>query len=144
LSSEPWVSSDGVGAVRCGLDLVDIGRFARILERRPGLAARLFTNGELATCQAASPGRRAECLAGRFAAKEAVLKALGAGIGSCRWHDIEVVRQPSGQPTVQLWGRGRQEADRLGVTTLSLSISHTAATVAAVVVAQGRREPGEP
>lgn len=112
-----------------GLDLVDVARFARTLERRPSLATRLFTDQERAT-------RRPERLAARFAAKEAVLKALGSGIGAMAFRDIEVVLLASGAPTLRLHGRALEVATARGVRSWQLSLSHTDATAGAVVIAQ--------
>ena len=112
-----------------GLDLVDVNRFARTLERRPSLAQRLFTEEERST-------KRPERLAARFAAKEAVMKALGSGIGSMAFRDIEVVLLPSGAPTVVLHGRAAEIAASRGVRSWQISLSHTDATAGAVVIAQ--------
>jgi len=112
-----------------GLDLVDVDRFARALERRPSLAQRLFTEAEQST-------KRPERLAVRFAAKEAVLKALGSGIGSMAFRDIEVVLLPSGAPTLVLHGRAAEIAASRGVRSWQISLSHTDATAGAVVIAQ--------
>jgi holo-[acyl-carrier protein] synthase len=112
-----------------GLDLVDVDRFARTLERRPSLAQRLFTEAEQST-------KRPERLAVRFAAKEAVMKALGSGIGSMAFRDIEVVVLPSGAPTLVLHGRAAEIAASRGVRSWQISLSHTDATAGAVVIAQ--------
>ena len=112
-----------------GLDLVDVDRFVRTLERRPSLAQRLFTEAEQST-------KRPERLAVRFAAKEAVMKALGSGIGSMAFRDIEVVLLPSGAPTLVLHGRAAEIAASRGVRSWKISLSHTDATAGAVVVAQ--------
>ena len=112
-----------------GLDLVDVARFRAVLARRPRLVERLFTESERRDAQS-----RPERLAARFAAKEAVLKTLGAGIGSAPWRSIEVARDPSGAPRVVLHDAARALAERAGVTTWHLSLSHTATTAGAVVV----------
>lgn len=117
-----------------GLDLCEVERMARTLARTPSFAARVFTEGERAVC-----GRRrnaAEGYAARFAAKEAVLKALGAGLGSCPLRDIEVVRADSGAPEVALHGKAADLAAAAGVARWHLSLTHTAATAAAVAVAE--------
>lgn len=113
--------------VGVGLDVVDVDRLARALERTPRLAARLFTDREQ-DCGIAS-------LAARFAAKEAVAKALGAP-GGLRWQDVEVVRLESGRPVLTVSGTVAQEADRQGVRSWHLSISHDGGIAAAVVVAE--------
>ena len=115
-----------------GLDLVEIERLRRTLARTPGLVDRLFTPAEQAYARAAAdPGER---FAGRFAAKEAVMKALGVGLGAVGWHDIEVVRRSSGAPEVHLTGRALQRADELGVGTWRISITHTADLAEAIAI----------
>jgi holo-[acyl-carrier protein] synthase len=111
--------------IAVGVDVVDIARFGDSLERTPGLAARLFT---------ASEGTRPlASLAARFAAKEALAKALGAPAGLA-WHDAEVVSEDSGRPRMQLRGSVRRAADDLGVTSVHVSLSHDAGIASAVVV----------
>jgi len=113
-----------------GLDLLEVERLERTLARRPGLEARLFTEGERA--YAASRPRPAMHLAARFCAKEAVAKALGLRVWS--WQDIEVVHAdgPPGPPAVALHGAlaGRQEAVRI-------SLTHTRGLAGAVAVIDG-------
>ena len=113
--------------VGVGIDVVDIERLARALERTPTLAARLFTAGER--------DRPIESLAARFAAKEAVAKALGAP-GGLRWRDAEVVQLDSGRPVLRICGAVAEEADAQGVTTWHLSLSHDGGMATAVVVAE--------
>ena len=120
--------------VGVGIDVVDIDRFERSLDRTPGLAARLFTAHELQSKGIAS-------LAARFAAKEAVAKALGAP-GGLGWHDAEVVREPSGRPALVLRGSVLAVADRLGVVSSHVSLSHDAGIATAFVVLEGG--PGAP
>ncbi len=111
-----------------GIDVVDVERFARILLRRPGLADRLFTEGERRHTPAS--------LAARFAAKEAVAKALGAPIGLA-WHDCEVVTTESGRPVLELRGTVAAAAAAAGIRTWHVSLSHDAGIASAVVVAEG-------
>lgn len=111
-----------------GIDVASIERFAESLERTPGLRERLFTEAE-ATRPLAS-------LAARFAAKEALAKALGAPAGLA-WHDAEVVSSPAGQPSFVLRGTVQARADELGVTSVHLSLSHDAGIASAVVVLEG-------
>ncbi len=120
-----------------GVDLVDVARFARVLERRPRIAERLFTEGERREARA-----RPERLAARFAAKEAVLKSVGAGVGAAPWRAIEVVRAESGAPRVVLHGAAHALVRAADVDTLHLSLTHTASTAAAFVVASSREESG--
>jgi holo-[acyl-carrier protein] synthase len=111
-----------------GIDVVDVERFRRILDRRPGLAERLFTPAEQRLSIAS--------LAARFAAKEAVAKAMGAPAGLA-WHDCEVVTAPSGRPSLLLSGTVAAAAERAGIGAWHLSLSHDAGIASAVVVAEG-------
>lgn len=108
-----------------GIDVVDIARFERTLERAPGLRERLFTASEREL-----PARS---LAARFAAKEALAKALG-GPGNLAWHDAEVVSHPSGRPLFTLRGTVAAAAEELGAAHVHLSLSHDAGIASAVVV----------
>ena len=114
--------------VGVGIDVVDVSRFGASLTRTPGLAERLFTPAERE--------RPLASLAARFAAKEAVAKALGAP-ASLRWHDAEVVNEASGRPLLELRGTVRARADELGATSVHLSLSHDAGIASAVVVLEG-------
>jgi holo-[acyl-carrier protein] synthase len=114
--------------VGIGVDVVDVERFELTLERTPGLRHRLFTTAELPL----PPGS----LAGRFAAKEALAKALGAPAG-LRWVDAEVVKNADGQPSFIVTGTVAALVARLGVTDIHLSISHDAGIASAMVVAEG-------
>ena len=108
-----------------GIDVVDIERFAASLDRTPGLRERLFTPAE-AALQPAS-------LAARFAAKEALAKALGAP-GGLAWHDAEVFSESSGRPYFELRGSVLAHANDLGAGTVHLSLSHDAGIASAMVV----------
>ncbi len=114
--------------VGVGIDVVDIARFEATLERTPGMAERLFTDGER-HLQMAS-------LAARFAAKEALAKALGAP-GTLHWQDAEVLSESSGKPLLHVRGTVAARAAELGVVNLHLSLSHDAGIASAVVVAEG-------
>jgi holo-[acyl-carrier protein] synthase len=114
-----------VAVIGVGIDVVDIERFMASLERTPGLRERLFTPSEAA--------RPPASLAARFAAKEAVAKALGAPDGMA-WHDAEVVSESSGRPLLTIRGSVQARADELGVTSVHLSLSHDAGIASAVVV----------
>jgi holo-[acyl-carrier protein] synthase len=117
-----------------GIDSVEVARFRRVLARTPGVANRLFTAGERAYGERAQdPAPR---LAARFAAKEATMKALGVGLGAFKFHDVEVVRAPSGKPSLKLRGAAAELAASNDVRELHLSISHTGLTAEAVVVAE--------
>ncbi len=111
--------------VGLGIDVVDIARFEEALDRTPGLRQRLFTKGER--------DRPLASLAARFAAKEALAKALGAPAGM-EWADAEVISEDSGRPTLEIRGTVQSRADALGVHSLHLSLSHDAGIASAVVV----------
>jgi phosphopantetheine--protein transferase-like protein len=115
-----------------GLDAVELDRMRTVLARTPRLAERVFTEDERAYCEA----RRdpTERFAARFAAKEAVLKVLGEGILRVPLRDIEVVRAPSGKPSVELSGVAAERAGALGITTWQLSLTHTEVTATALAV----------
>ncbi len=121
--------------VGIGIDAVEVDRLRRCLERRPGLAGRLFTSGELAYGQGfADPAPR---LAGRLAAKEAAMKSLGVGLGSFGWHDVEVTRARGGAPGLAVGGRAAVLAAGRGVTGWRVSLTHTSLLAEAVVIAVG-------
>ena len=112
-----------------GIDVVDLSRFARTIER-PGVSERLFTEAERAAAEGLSADRAIEYLAGRFAAKEALAKALGAP-GGLLWTDVSVT---TGRPQLELTGTVAARAEELGVVTSHVSITHDAGVAAAVVV----------
>ena len=113
--------------VGIGVDVAEIARFEAALERTPGLALRLFADSEL--------GRPIRSLAGCFAAKEAVAKALGAPPG-LRWTDVVVRHDAFGKPELAITGTVAAAAARLGVTGWHVSISHDAGICVAMVVAE--------
>ncbi|GAA2075585.1 holo-ACP synthase [Streptomyces albiaxialis] len=119
--------------VGVGIDVAEIDRFAASLERTPGLAGRLFVERELWL-----PGgerRGVASLAARFAAKEALAKALGAPAG-LRWTDAEVRTHDSGQPYLVVSGTVLARAEEMGVRGWHVSLSHDAGVASAVVVAE--------
>jgi holo-[acyl-carrier protein] synthase len=120
--------------VGLGVDIAEVDRIEAAVGRHgERFLQRIFTPKEISYCE--SHKNRFERYAGRFAAKEAAMKALGTGWGQgVRWVDIEVLRQPGGRPTIQLAGAAREHADRLGVTRVSLSITHTNHTALAQVI----------
>jgi holo-[acyl-carrier protein] synthase len=124
-----------------GIDVVETERIAEIVrEHGQRFLDRCFTAREQAYC-AANSKRRVEHLAGRFAAKEAVLKALGTGWrGGIAWTDVEVLRHESGQPYLQLTGECRRIADSLGIRDWRLSITHVATHAAASAIALGSQD----
>jgi holo-[acyl-carrier protein] synthase len=118
-----------------GIDVVDVARFGAALERTPTLLERLFT-----------PTERAMALnskAARFAAKEALAKALGAPAGM-QWQDAEVHRGPDGRPRFEVRGTVDARVQALGITSIHVSLSHDAGIASAVVVAEGPGARTEP
>jgi holo-[acyl-carrier protein] synthase len=118
-----------------GVDLVDVARFSRAMQRHPRMVDRLFTEGE---CRDAR--NRPERLAARFAAKEAVLKTFGVGVGAAPWRSIEVTRATSGAPSILLHAPATELATAAGVSVLHLSMTHTDLTAAAFVVGSSSDE----
>ena len=110
-----------------GIDVVDVARLDGALERTPRLRQRLFTAAERELPVAS--------LAARFAAKEALAKALGAPAGLA-WQDVEIVRLDSGQPTLQVTGSVAAAADARGVTSWHVSLSHDGGLATAAVIAE--------
>jgi holo-[acyl-carrier protein] synthase len=125
-----------LAVVGLGVDAVELDRFATALARTPRLVTRVFTEAERAYCDRGRGATRVERYAARFAAKEAVMKMLGVGLGAFRFHDVEVVRASSGEPSLQLRGRAAELAAARGATSWLLSITHTERTSFVVVVAQ--------
>jgi holo-[acyl-carrier protein] synthase len=119
--------------LRTGVDLVEIERFEKAVGRHPArFLDRVFTRRELEDV-----GENMASLAARFAAKEAVAKALGTGIGAISWHEVEVLRGPERQPTLRLHGEAARLAEELELDCWSLSLSHSQTHAIAFVVALG-------
>ena len=118
--------------VGIGVDVVDLARFEQALARTPALKSRLFAAVELST-----PDRvlSLRSLAGRFAAKEALIKALGDSTG-IQWHDMQVVSDGHGNPHFELRGAAAGVAEAVGASRLHLSMSHDAGVAIAYVVAE--------
>ncbi len=117
--------------MRVGVDLIEIERIRRALDRYPGFRERCFTDAEQAYCE--SRRNPAESYAGRFAGKEAVGKALGLGVARAfAWKDIEIVGRP--KPTVRLSGRVRVWAERVEAGRIDLSMTHSRELAAAICV----------
>lgn len=114
-----------MAVIGVGIDVADIARFGEALERTPALRERLFTPTETV--------RPLASLAARFAAKEALAKALGAPAGMA-WHDAEVFSEDSGRPYFEMRGTVLARAEALGASTVHLSLSHDAGIASAVVV----------
>ncbi|MGI8868598.1 MAG: holo-ACP synthase [Mycobacteriales bacterium] len=122
-----------MGIVGIGIDVVPVDRFAETLARTPALRERLFTAAEQRT--AGGDPRTPESLAGRFAAKEALAKALGAP-GDLHWTDAEVTVGATGQPRLVVTGSVAARAVELGVSSWHVSMSHDGGIASAVVVAE--------
>ncbi|MER5862590.1 holo-ACP synthase [Kitasatospora sp. NPDC002040] len=120
--------------VGVGIDVAEIERFGAALVRTPGMAERLFTPGELLLPSGARRG--AASLAARFAAKEALAKALGAP-GGMRWTDAEIEVGEAGRPILTVRGTVAARAAELGVRSWHVSLSHDAGVASAVVIAEG-------
>jgi holo-[acyl-carrier protein] synthase len=116
-----------------GTDLVELDRFRLALQRTPRLAERLFSDAERA--YAARQQDPTERLAVRFAAKEAVMKAMGVGLWKFPMRDIEVIRAESGAPAVRLHGEALRVAESRGVTQWRLTMTHTDRVAQAIAVA---------
>jgi holo-[acyl-carrier protein] synthase len=118
-----------------GTDLIEIARVARSIERfGDAFLHRVYTPQEIAFCTAKNKGA-AESFAARFAAKEAGAKALGTGISrGVSWREFEVERQPGHRPMLRLRGRAAELAATLGVTGISLSLTHSREMAMAVVL----------
>jgi holo-[acyl-carrier protein] synthase len=121
-----------------GVDLVDLDRFESAMSRTNGFLERVFTPGERAYCERAkAPSVRCQRYAARFAAKEAVMKALGCGLGAFGFHDVEVARDDdSGAPALVVQGRAAALAGERGIETWHLSLSHSDRVAIAMVVAE--------
>lgn len=119
--------------VGVGIDAVDIDRFRTSLERTPTMRGRVFTDHELD--DVSNQADQVPSLAARFAAREAVMKAMGLGLGAFEFHDVWVEREESGRPVLRVAGRAREHAERLGVGAWHLSLTHTDHVAIAYVVA---------
>lgn len=124
-----------------GVDIVEIDRMRDALARHPRMKERIFSDEERAYCD--KRNRPEVHYALRFAAKEAVLKALGTGFAGMAFRDVEVVRDSGGRPAPRLHGRAAEVATELGVVEmhLSLSFTHTTAVASAVAITEAGRRP---
>ena len=119
-----------------GVDLADIDRVGRVLEKSPRFAERCFTEHEREYAfRFANPERR---LAARFAGKEAVMKAMGTGWRKIRWKDIEITG--GGKPTVRMSGNAARRAEMLGVTEVLVTITHTDTDALVMAIAVGEHD----
>ena len=120
-----------------GIDAIEIERVRVACTRTPGLLARLFTDAERAYCTSRCGEASYGGLAARFAAKEAVAKALGTGLRGFRWCDVEVANDELGKPAVRLHGPAAAQAEALGVERVHLSLSTSTDLALAHVVLEG-------
>ena len=120
--------------ISLGTDVVDLDRFRVALARTPRMVERVFTEGERA--YALRKNDPTERLAARFAVKEATMKALGVGLGAFRFHDVEVIKARSGEPSLRLAGKALVLAERRGITSWKVSITHSDLIALAVVVGE--------
>jgi holo-[acyl-carrier protein] synthase len=134
--SEPGVPQPAGGITELGIDIIRVDRIVRALEKH----GRRFPLRILTPAEDAYVRDRPENLAGRWAAKEAVSKVLGLGVRGVGWREIEIVRLPTGQPSVRLHDRALQRAQQLGMERIAVSISHEHEY--AVAVAFGVRTEG--
>ncbi|MGB2634325.1 MAG: holo-ACP synthase [Candidatus Acidiferrum sp.] len=123
--------------VGMGIDVAEVKRIAAVIEsQKERFLRRVYTLDEVAYCEQFK--NRYERYAGRFAAKEAAMKALGTGWSNgVRWVDLEVVRERGGRPTLSLKGEAKKIADALGVKNIAMSITHTADQAIAQVIFEG-------
>ena len=120
--------------ISTGVDVIEIERIESALSRfGDRFLHRVFTEGEVAYCRG-----KAERLAGRFAGKEAVSKALGVGIRVLRWRDIEILPDRRGKPQVHLYGKAAAIAEKRGLTRWDISITHSRSDAVVMVVAWGQ------
>jgi len=116
-----------------GVDLIEIARIEEVISRHgEHYLKRVYTPAELEQC-----GKRSESLAGRFAAKEAAVKALGCGIGDVTWKEVEILGDEQNAPVLRLYGAAEQKAREQGLVAWSVSISHSQSHTVAFVVAIG-------
>ncbi len=122
--------------VGIGVDAVDVARMREVLSRTPSFRVRTFTDEERAYCEKMNDPT--ERFAVRFAAKEAVMKAMGLGLGSFGFYDCETVVAESGAPSLVLRGPALEHATARGITDWHVTLTHTAMTAIAMVVAENR------
>lgn len=115
-----------------GVDIIEISRIEKAFKASGRFAQRIYTPKEIAFCGGTKP--KWESLAVRFAAKEAVAKALGTGIGPFRWTEIEIIRGTDGRPEIMLHGNAKEAAGRRDIKSISLSLSHCKDYAVAFVV----------
>ena len=121
-----------------GVDLAEVARIRDAIARHGDrFVRRIYTEAEIAYVE--RKANRFERYAGRFAAKEAGMKALGTGWrGGLGWQDLEVINLPSGRPTLQLHRRAAEIAEKMGAVNIALSITHTSVQALAMVIIEGK------
>jgi holo-[acyl-carrier protein] synthase len=127
----------GILIVGTGVDIAEVARIRSAIEKRgEAFLRRIYTPGEIAYCERFK--NKFERYAGRFAVKEAAMKALGTGWShGVRWVDLEVIREKSGRPTLAIRGEAGKIAARLGVKNIAVSITHTADQALGQVIFEG-------
>lgn len=117
--------------VAVGIDIIEVDRIRKVYEHHGDrFLLRVYTEIEIRQCRGKSTR-----LAGRFAAKEAISKALGTGLRGVAWHEMEIVQLRSGRPTVTLHGRAKQRAEQLGISAFDVSIADLAQLSIAIAIA---------
>lgn len=123
--------------ITCGVDLLLIQRFKRVLERhRERFLRRIYTEREIDYCRDRLPE-----LAARFAGKEAVMKALGTGVRGVRWREIEILANARGKPVVILHGNAQRRSHDLGLDRIEISLTHERTMVCAFAIGQPASQP---
>ncbi|MBE3558711.1 MAG: holo-ACP synthase [Ktedonobacteraceae bacterium] len=126
----PLHAPQGVN-IAVGIDIIEVERIRKVYEKHSErFLRRVFSEAEVRQCRG-----KAARLAGRFAAKEAISKALGTGLHGVAWREMEIVQLRSGRPTVRLYGRAKQRAEQLGLNAFDVSIADLAQFSIAVAVA---------
>lgn len=118
-----------------GIDIIEVGRIGKAIASQR-FAERIFTTRERAYCESKQT-QKANSYAARFAAKEAVMKALGTGLSSGSWQDVEILTEASGKPSVRLGGYFAAIAQEMGVTAIHVSLTHSKEFAAAQAVLWG-------
>jgi len=142
----------GKQVIGVGTDIIEVDRIRKVIERTPSFVERIYTDGEIEYCfsngHSDVPARLdpksqdlseliLQRLAARFAAKEAVMKALGVGLGAAEFKDIEVVSSDSGKPELKISGKAKDLADSQGISGWLVSLSHSDTVAQAFVAAIG-------
>jgi|TARA_B100000686_G_scaffold102538_1_gene109826 holo-[acyl-carrier protein] synthase len=118
-----------------GVDIIEIKRVEKVaLSYGDRFLKRIYTDGEIKYCRGRAPQ-----LASRFAAKEAVMKALGTGIRGVGWRDVEVTRKRGMAPDIKLHGRAQKRASQIGLTGLAISLSHSKEFAVASVIGESTK-----